>query len=269
MIGALIGDFIGSRFEFNNIERGCKDFELFHPECDFTDDSICTIAIADALVRGIAFSDALEEWCKRYPHPKGGYGGSFQAWIWSEDHKPYNSWGNGSAMRVSPVAYAAESLGELVELAHESAICTHNHPKGIKGAVFTAKAIALLRSFRKPANKLEESMAKSALIAFARDSGYSIPPLKYFIRHNQFDESCEGTIPVALACFTESRDFEDAIRNAISVGGDSDTIAAIVGSLAEAYYGVPRWMKDELIDRIPRDMLDVLLSFEANYEYRI
>ncbi len=266
MIGALIGDFIGSRFEFNNIERGCKDFELFHPECDFTDDSICTIAIADALERGIAFSDALEEWCKRYPHPKGGYGGSFQAWIWSEDHKPYNSWGNGSAMRVSPVAYAAESLSELVELAHESAACTHNHPKGVKGAIFTAKAIALLRSFRRPTNVLEACMAKLALLALAKDSGYDVATVSYYAHNLKFDESCEGTIPVALACFIESRDFVDAIRNAISVGGDSDTIAAIVGSLAEAYYGIPSWIIGEIMKRLPSDMLDVVFRFSATFE---
>ena len=252
MIGSIIGDIVGSRFEFNNTRR--EDFELFTPECSFTDDTICTVAVADALLRDEDFGQVIHEWCRRYPSPMGGYGGRFAQWVRSDSPQPYNSLGNGSAMRVSPCGYLP-TLQTALEKAEESASCSHNHPKGIRGAVVITHANWLLRH---GANKADiQKLAEE-------DYGYQISGLSIseLQRTNPFDETCPGTIPPALCCFLGSSSFEDAIRKAISIGGDSDTIGAIVGGLAEAHYGVPEEIQDKALSYLPKEMTTVVREFQ-------
>ena len=244
MIGTIIGDIVGSRFEFHNTNR--VDFELFTPECSFTDDTICTVAVADALLRGEDFGKVIHEWCRRYPSPMGGYGGRFSQWVRSDRPQPYDSFGNGSAMRVSPCGYIS-NLDDALKLAEASASCSHNHPEGVRGAVVVAYAIWLLRqgASKEDIQKLVEE-----------DYGYKIRGISVskLRETNRFNETCQGTIPPAFCCFLESSSFEDAIRKAISIGGDSDTIGAIVGGLAEAHYGVPEALKQAVLTYQPKEM---------------
>ena len=247
MLGAIIGDIVGSRFEFNNTDN--YNFELFAKDSTFTDDTICTIAIADAINTGESYKDKLLEWCRTYPNPKGAYGGSFARWIASNDPQPYYSFGNGSAMRVSPVAWAFDSLEETLEEAEETAIVTHNHPEGIKGAVAVAHAIYYLRNTHN--QKEFENIMQSYYPMFMLNN--------YFA--GVFDETCQGTVPLCLKIVRVSTSFEDAIRRAISFGGDSDTIGAIVGSMAEALWGIPTEISDKVFDILPTDMLNVIGTF--------
>lgn len=235
MIGAIIGDIVGSRFESNNIHT--KDFELFTKECSFTDDTICTVAIADAIFNKSSYKDSLIKWCLKYPNPKGSYGLSFERWFKGNDHKPYNSYGNGAAMRVSQIGYYFNSLNDVLEEAKKSAECTHNHVEGIKGAQSIAASIYLLRQ-----GNSKDDIKSYIESFFGYDLSHSV---EYYRKNSKFDESCQATVPQSIVCFLESNVFEDAIRNAISIGGDSDTIACITGSLAEAFYGVP----DSIFDR--------------------
>jgi ADP-ribosylglycohydrolase len=247
MLGAIIGDIVGSRFEFNNTNR--YDFDMFTRESTFTDDTICTIAIADAISSGKSYQDSLLEWCRRYPNPKGAYGGSFARWIASDNPQPYNSFGNGSAMRVSPVALAFDTLKEVQEEAKKTALVTHNHPEGIKGAVAVAHAIYYLRTTH-DLPRLEKEM----------DRYYPRFMLgNYF--SGVFDETCMGTVPLCLKLVLSSTSFEDAIRRAISWGGDSDTIGAIVGSMAEAQWDIPKEIIDKALDLLPTEMLNVIGDF--------
>jgi ADP-ribosylglycohydrolase len=253
MIGAIIGDIVGSRFEFDNCLH--TEFELFTGESTFTDDSICTIAVADAILRQVPFQEALRHWCKLYPHPKGGYGASFAKWLHSDYPKPYNSFGNGSAMRVSPCAWASDDPNVVQDYAQQSAICTHNHPEGVKGA--TAVALCILHA----------------------RTGYSKEELKQFMyqhypvdlscdgirENNAFDETCQITVPQAFTCFYESTDFVHALRLAVSIGGDSDTIAAITGSIAHAFYGIPDDVKNHAMALLPTDLIDVIEKFSNRY----
>jgi len=252
MLGAITGDIVGSRFEFNN--HLSTDFELFTPECDFTDDTICTIAIADALLKGVSFEESLLYWCRKYPNPKGGYGGSFSAWLHSENPQPYNSFGNGSAMRVSPCAWLSNDRNKVLYYARLSAECTHNHPEGIKGAKAVADCIFQAR--------LKKSKGMIIVIAnrHYQYASYAMKPDEIRMT-NTFNETCQVTVPQAIACFLESSDFESAIRLAVSIGGDSDTIAAMTGSIAEAYYGIPENIKSEALEYLPEDMLKVLSNF--------
>lgn len=245
MLGAIIGDIIGSRFEFNNAES--IDFDLFTDKCSFTDDTICTIAIADALNRGWDFKDMILTWCKKYPNPMGAYGGGFARWLYSTDHKPYNSLGNGSAMRVSPVAWFYDDLEIIVQEAEQTAILTHNHPEGIKGAVSVARSIFYGRKYG----------ASAMLRSASQDYHFQYP----FIGRNPFDETCQGTLPVCYGIIRNTNSFEEAIRLAIGVGGDSDTIGAIVGSLAEAIYGVPDDMAEKALQYLPLEMIKVIHEF--------
>ena len=252
MIGTIIGDIVGSRFEFHNTNR--VDFELFTPECSFTDDTICTVAVADALLRDEDFGKVIHEWCRCYPSPMGGYGGRFAQWVRSDNPQPYDSFGNGSAMRVSPCGYIS-NLDDALKLAEASASCSHNHPEGVRGAVVVAHAIWLLcqGASKEDIQKLVEE-----------DYGYktsevSVSKLR---KTNRFDETCQGTIPPAFCCFLESSSFEDAIRKAISIGGDSDTIGAIVGGLAEAHYGVPEALKQAALTYLPKEMKTTIKQFE-------
>lgn len=254
MLGAIIGDIVGSRFEFNNTNR--TDFELFTDECSFTDDTICTVAVADAILRGEDFGTVIHEWCRKYPYPMGGYGGRFAQWVHSNDPQPYNSFGNGSAMRASPCGHVP-TMQDALKYARASAECTHNHPEGIKGAVCVADCIHhVLRGATK-----EE--IKTLVISVY---GYDLDQTCGEIRAtNTFNETCQITVPQAIVCFLESTDFEDAIRLAISIGGDSDTIADITGSIAEAYYGIPQHIQDKALGYLPTEMKDVITQFRQKY----
>ncbi|SEF73733.1 ADP-ribosylglycohydrolase [Caloramator fervidus] len=250
MLGAIIGDIVGSRFEFQN--RKIKDFELFNQYSRFTDDTVLTIATMDALLSNKPFNVAYKEWFRRYPD--AGYGERFISWGLSDGFEPYNSFGNGSAMRVSPIGFYYNTEEEVLKMAEESAKVTHNHPEGIKGAQATALAIFLAR---KGATKKEikEEIEK-------RFNYYLDEPLDSIRTWYRFDVSCQGSVPQAIRAFLESEDFEDAIRNAISIGGDSDTIACITGGIAEAYYGsISEDLKMEAYKRLDNDMIYVIDRF--------
>ncbi|MCQ2559402.1 MAG: ADP-ribosylglycohydrolase family protein [Clostridia bacterium] len=237
MLGAVVGDVVGSVYEFNNIKS--KKFPLFGPKCRFTDDSVMTMANALAGIEYIQqnrsvefFTSKLIQEMKRLgkQYPRVGYGGEFRKWLFSKVSLPYQSYGNGSAMRVSPVAWIAQSLEETEYLAEASASVTHNHSEGIKGAKATAGAIYLART----------GSSKEAICDYIQLNYYSLDfTLEQIRPQYQFDVSCQGSVPQAIKAFLEGRDFEDAIRNAISLGGDSDTIGAITGSIAEAFWGIP------------------------------
>lgn len=236
MLGAIVGDIIGSRYEFNNTRD--FDFPLFSDGCSYTDDTICTVAIGYALMEGISYEESLRSWCSMFPHPMGGYGGSFAQWVNSNNPQPYNSFGNGSAMRVSPVAWWFDNLAEVQLEAEKTALPTHNHPEGIKGAVATATAIFLARKHGK----------SGMLAAMSQFYPQWVEPL---LGANAFDETCQGTMPVVFGIINKANSFEDAIRYAISVGGDSDTIGAIVGSIAEAVWGIPEAIANIAIGFLP------------------
>lgn len=255
MIGAIIGDIVGSQFEFNN--HLSVDFPLFAKDCSFTDDTICTVAIADALLNDISFEESLRHWCLKYPTPKGAYGGSFAAWLHSPNPMPYNSFGNGSAMRVSSCAWFSNDRKTVLKKARESAECTHNHSEGIRGAMCVADCIYHAR--------MGSGMSKIKELA-TKEYGYSLNLTCDSIRKtNTFNETCQVTVPQSIVCFLESTDFESAIRLAVSIGGDSDTIAAITGSIAEAFYkNIPESIIASAFTYLPKEMLDVIYGFH-NY----
>lgn len=268
MLGAIIGDIAGSAYEFDNTrEYHCK---LFPKGCDFTDDSVMTMAVASWLLKDPEHTHkVLEEemvrYANAYPNPKGGYGGGFSTWLFGpEERKPYNSWGNGSAMRVSAVGWFFDTLEETERVAEISASITHNHPEGIKGAQATAAAIFLART-----GKSKEEIRDYIEGRF----GYDLhKTYAYWYKRNDWDESCQGTVPQALICFLESEDYEDAIRKAIALGGDSDTLACITGSIAEAYHQlILSEMANEALSRLPESMKDTLKAFgeASHYDCRI
>ena len=247
MLGAIIGDIVGSRFEFNNTSE--FDFELFTEECDFTDDTICTVAVADAILNGKTYRDATLEWCRRYPCPMGSYGGSFARWIHSSNPLPYGSFGNGSAMRVSPVGWLFNTREEVMEQAKRSAEITHNHPEGVKGAQAVALAVFMGR----------RGVAKRDIMDEMRRfyPTFDEPRLGM----NSFNETCQGTLPICLGIIERANSFEEAIRYAIAVGGDSDTIGAIVGAIAEAIWGVPEEIARTALTYLPHDIRTVYDDF--------
>lgn len=251
MLGAAIGDIVGSRFESRNYQA--TDFELFTARSCYTDDTVCTAAVAD-WVNGACQADLaqlLQNWCRRYRN--SGYGRMFHRWIYAENPQPYGSNGNGSAMRVSVVAWAYDDWQTVLELAEQSAAVTHNHPEGIKGAQAVAAAIFLAR---KGSSKEEIRQRISTEFGYAlQRSCEEIRPAY------QFSVTCEGSVPEAIIAFLDSRDFEDVIRLAVSLGGDSDTIAAIAGSIAEAYYqDIPPLMLQAAQQILPAEILRVLLA---------
>jgi len=261
MYGALLGDMIGAPYEFDMGSK-TKDFELFNPEVKYTDDSVMTIAVAEALMScgrdageneiTAAVVKSMQEWGARYPY--AGYGGKFVRWLSDLNPKPYNSWGNGSAMRVSSAGWLYETLERTREVARWTAGVTHNHPEGIKGAEATAAAIFMGRS---------GSSKQEIKDYIVKEFGYDLSRTCDEIRPNyHMDESCQGTVPEAIISFIEGKDFEDVIRTGISLGGDTDTLACIAGSIAEAYYGVPENMKKECVARIEYDMQKVLKAFD-------
>lgn len=254
MIGAIIGDIVGSPYEFNNTHD--YNFPWISPESTFTDDTICTIAIADAINRADLekhqepdYKSSLLHWCRKYPNPKGGYGGRFAQWIRSEHPEPYNSFGNGSAMRVSPIAWAYVNPNNLFLEAKRTASVTHNHPEGIKGAVCIAHMIWAARH--------SASIDQLYKITQTYYPSWDVESRDY----GTFDETCQGTLPVCFLAILNAHSFEDAIRKAIAYGGDSDTIGAIVGSVAEAIWDIPEDLRISATSRLPRDMRNVIERF--------
>ena len=265
MLGAIIGDIVGSRWEFNPTND--YNFPLFSDKNSFTDDTICTIAVADALLHGSDdYGKFIHKWCRKYPHPMGGYGGRFAKWVASDNPQPYNSFGNGSAMRVSPIGWWFDDGNDIWEEAKKSAECTHNHPEGINGAQAVVWAINGCREMRRCHKG--KTFDKEDILWGALDHGimlYEEFPQNFKVDlekcANKFDETCQGTVPVALWIVLNSTGFEDAIRKAVSLGADADTLGAIVGSIAEALWGIPEWMKEKALSYLPDEMKSVLLEF--------
>lgn len=265
MLGAIIGDIVGSRFEFNPTND--YNFELFSDECSFTDDTICTIAVADAIMRGRDYGDSIHEWCRKYPYPMGGYGGRFNLWVMSDSPQPYGSFGNGSAMRVSPIAWHFDSSTDIIAEATKSASCTHNHQQGIEGAVAVALAINDCKRLS-AARKGEKITHEEILSALRRAINVYCKDEKSFDlnienHRNIFDETCQGTVPVALAIVLNSVSFEDAIRQAVSLGADADKLGAIIGSIAEALWSIPEWMKQKAMTYLTEEMQEVINKFQS------
>ena len=238
MLGAIIGDIVGSRFEFD--EKPTDNFQLFleKPRCDYTDDTIMTIAVADAILNHRPYGEAMHDWGRRYPNPKGGYGGMFAEWLQSDEPKPHNSY------------------HEVMDEAKKSAQCSHLHKEAIKGAQCVATLIYWLRTCRLTKEEIEG--------AVYRNFGYELPPLRDIYKigsEGHFDASCQETVPWAIRCFLESNSFEDAIRKAVMAQGDTDTKAAITGSIAEAFYEVPDTLYEQACAYLEPDMLDVVQQY--------
>ena len=266
MLGAIIGDIIGSRFEWKNIKT--KDFELFNNKCFFTDDSVMTIAVANAILNCEGdYNYLIDEVIKemRYfgnLYPTCGYGSRFSNWLISSNPQPYNSYGNGSAMRVSSVSHVGKCLEEVKWLSKIVTEVTHNHPEGLKGAEATAVGIYLAKK-GSTIKEIEE---------YIKANYYDFDFTLNEIRDSYiFNETCQGTVPQAFQAFFESISFEDAIRNAISIGGDSDTICAITGSIAEAYYGIPEDIKEKALTYLDENLFHIVndfYSFVSEIDYR-
>ena len=260
MLGAIIGDIVGSRFEWNN--HRSKEFDFFTYKCFFTDDSVMSLALAQAILESKPdYSNLAEkavECMQRIgrKYPNCGYGGRFRGWMFSNHPRPYNSFGNGAAMRVSAAGFAANSMDEAKMLAEKITAVTHNHPEGLKGAEATVVALYMARS-------------GSSILEIRDVIDKNYYPMNFTldgIRDSyQFNASCQGTVPQALMAFFESTGFEDAIRNAISIGGDSDTLAAITGGIAEGYYGIPTVIRKHALTFLNEEFLRILTDFEYKY----
>lgn len=251
MLGALIGDIVGSRFEFNNIKT--KDFILFTNECTFTDDSLMTLAVAKVLMDKV-YNDKnkIIDYFKYYGRKYNvGYGASFFRWLHSDRRDGYNSFGNGAAMRISPVAYVANSEEEVIELSKKITEVTHNHLEGIKGTEVIAMSIYYAR-LGKSKNDIKEYASKY----YNLDFNYL-----ELVKNYSFDVTCQGTVPQAIYVFLISNDFEDCLRTAISIGGDSDTLACIACSIAEAYYGIDNSLINKALTYFPKELLDIINEF--------
>ena len=258
MLGAIAGDVIGSVLEVDGLKT--KDFPLFTKRSRFTDDTVLTVAVAEKLLRGGDYVELFHEYVREYP--MAGYGGSFVRWAESGKREPYNSWGNGAAMRVSSIGVICDTLEEVVVEAQVSAAVTHNHPEGVKGARATAVAVFLARTGHdKPAIKSHIERAYGYDLSARLDD---IRP-RYF-----FDVSCQGSVPQSIIAFLESTDYEDAVRNAISLGGDADTMACIAGGIAEAFYGgVPDHIRGPVLERLDDRIEGVLSEFTERYGARL
>lgn len=258
MLGAIIGDIIGSTREHHRIKT--KDFELFENGCDFTDDTVLTIATADAILNNKNYGDAYKDYSLRFPNR--GYGGSFYKWMLDITSGPYNSFGNGSAMRVSPIGWAFDTLKKVLDEAKKSAEVTHNHPEGIKGGQAVASAVFLARTGSSK-DKIRDYLQST----FQYDLDRPVDEVRLRCTG---DCSCMKSVPEAIICFLESTSFEDAIRNAISLGGDADTQACIAGSIAEAYYKViPKEIKDRSIYLLDDNLKSKLYEFNTKFNRKI
>ena len=264
MIGAIIGDVVGSRFEWRNHQS--KEFDLFDPACRPTDDSVMSLAVARAILESASdHKDLCEKTVRSMQglgraYPEAGYGGMFSAWIASDGPRPYQSFGNGAGMRVGPAGFAAESLEEARLLSRHVTVVTHDHPLAVAGAEAIATSICLARS----------GATKAELRRHIEGGYYTLDFTIDELRPTyRFDVTCQGSIPVALEAFLESRDFEDAIRTAVSVGGDTDTIAAMAGSVAEAYYGVPEHIVEGVLPYLDNGLTAILFAFERAHPSRV
>ena len=268
MIGAILGDMIGSPYEFDRGNK-TKDFLLFSRDSEFTDDTVMTIAVAEALLDAQPSADddwirhrlisCMKKWGAKYPD--AGYGTGFMLWLIKENPKPYNSFGNGSAMRVSAAAWLYHTIESVRHAARLTAEVTHNHPEGIKGAEATASAIYLARTGHSKAEIKDY---------IEREFGYDLSRTCDEIRpHYHHVESCMETVPEAITAFLEGNSFDDVIRTAVSLGGDCDTLTAIAGSIAEGYYGVPDELQRECMRQLPKDMLKILEQFDLYLANRV
>jgi ADP-ribosylglycohydrolase len=255
IIGAVIGDVIGSVFEWNNIKT--TDFNLFNPKCDFTDDTVLTIAVADCILNKKDFAKTIWEYGRKY---RGrGYGGSFRNWLQEDNLQPYGSFGNGSAMRASAVGFAFNDIETVMEVAKQSAEVTHNHPEGIKGAQATASAIFLARQ-----GKSKQEIKDYITQTFDYNLDFTLDEIRPTYK---FDVTCQGSVPQAIVAFLESSDFENAIRLAISIGGDSDTIACVTGGIASAFYKqIPTEIMDFVVDKLPNEYIEIMNKFDEQYD---
>jgi ADP-ribosylglycohydrolase len=254
MLGAIAGDIIGSIYENDPIKT--KEFPLFGEGCCVTDDTVLTVAVADALISEKSYKTSLLEIGRRYPN--AGYGGSFIQWLHCDNPQPYNSWGNGSAMRVSPIGFAFNTEEDVLKHAKMTAEVSHNHPEGIKGAQATALAILLARI-----GSDKDTIRCRIADLFDYDLNRTVDEIR---PDYEFDVSCQGTVPEAIISFLDSDTYEDAIRNAVSLGGDSDTIACITGGIAEAFYGgIGEEIEKEVCKRLPLDLLGIVKSFRSIY----
>jgi len=254
MIGAIAGDIIGSVYEHRPIKT--KNFPLFAARCHFTDDTVLTVAIAEAILAGKTYVDSIRHFGRRYP--RAGYGVYFLAWLFSSNARPYYSWGNGAAMRVSPVGFAFETEEEVLIQARATAEITHNHPEGIKGAQATALAVFLAR-----VGTDKESIRSRIVSKFQYDLDRTVDEIRPFY---SFDVSCQGTVPEAIISFLDSDSYEDAVRNAVSLGGDSDTLACITGGIAEAFYGgVPGDIQARVKELLTSELWSVTEAFCTKY----
>jgi len=254
MMGAIAGDIVGSVYEHRPIKT--TDFPLFGPRSRFTDDSVLTVAVTDAILGGRSYRDAVLRWGRRYPD--AGYGGAFVRWLQADEPMPYHSWGNGSAMRVGPVGWAFDDEDEVLRQAKLSAEITHDHPEGIKGAQATALAVYLARTGADKATIRARIQSQ-----FGYDLARTVESIRPTYR---FDVSCQGTVPEALIAFLDADSYEDAVRNAVSLGGDADTLACIAGAVAEAFYGgVPEPIRADVRARLTSDLWAVVEAFERRH----
>lgn len=254
MIGAIIGDVIGSPYEFCSIKQ--VKFPLFSERSCYTDDTILSVAICEALMKDIPFRDNLLKWAEMFPSPYGGYGGMFNRWIFSDDHLPYQSFGNGSAMRVSSIGWLFDDIGKVLSVAEQSASVTHDHPEGIKGAQAIAAAVFLARTGK----------SKYDIKTYIESQfGYDLNRTCDDIRPSySFDGTCQGSVPEAIIAFLDSNSFENAIRLAVSLGGDSDTLACMAGAIAEAWYqNIPLNILVNTFRKLPTEIWSVLYQFHS------
>ncbi len=257
MLGAIIGDIVGSFYEAK--DNRDKDVNLFPEGASYTDNSIMGVATAEAILKKKEYEDAYRSFGKKFPSPCGGYGERFEEWLNCTDPQPYGSWGSGSAVRSAPIGFAFDDRYEVLEEAKRSAACTHSHPEGIKGAQAVAAAICLAR---KGLDK--EQIRKWIEKHFGYDLHRRIKDIRGSYRNN---ESSQGTVPEALLCVLDAEDFEDAIRNAVSIEGHSKTIGCIAGAFAQAYFKeIPEWMQEKAEEYIPKDFVKTINSFNKKYE---
>lgn len=254
MVGAIAGDVIGSVYEHHHIKT--TDFPLFHKYSRFTDDTVLTIAIADAILNQTDYAKSLKNFGRKYPD--AGYGSAFLTWIFEPESQPYNSWGNGSAMRVSPIGFAFSTIETVLSEAKKSAEVSHNHPEGIKGAQAAACAIFLART-----GESKENIRQKISERFGYNLKRTIDDIRPLYN---FDASCQGSVPEAIIAFLDSDSYEDAVRKAVSLGGDSDTLACIAGGISQAFYKkIPTEIIMEIRKRLPQEFLEIIDRFNAKY----